>query len=82
MILIPSVEDEVFAQVDQSCKCNISHQCPSVLVFYSFLRHYYIEKKVKWVVLFGTKWLTKCGFQKCVNVKGSFNMLNTTLLTP
>ncbi len=27
MILIPSVEDEVFAQVDQSCKCNISHQC-------------------------------------------------------
>ncbi len=27
------------AQTTQSCKCKISHQCPSLLVFYSFLKY-------------------------------------------
>ncbi len=39
------------AQANNSCICEISHQCPYLRIFDSFLR-YYIEKEVM-----GTRWL-------------------------
>ncbi len=35
-------------------KTKISLQCASLLVFYSFLKIYYIEKEVKWEAHMGT----------------------------